>query len=81
MLRAPSASDSRPSTTGAPSSSSLRTANYKKREYENVVALERSSRELRDMFAAFAKQLRLAEEGAECTFNHLYLLLRLLPRV
>jgi hypothetical protein len=41
----------------------------KRREYETVVAFEQSSRELRKTFAAFAKQLQLAEEGAECTFG------------
>ena len=43
--------------------------NAKRREYETVVSFAQSSRELRDTFAAFAKQLRLAEEGAECTLD------------
>jgi len=69
MLRVPSGSDSRPSTTGGSISSLARMAHSKRREYETVVAFEKSSRELRDTFAAFAKQLRLAEEGAECTID------------
>lgn len=38
----------------------------KKKEYETVSAIEQSSRELRETFSAFVKQMRLAEEGAEC---------------
>ena len=75
MLRVPSGSDSRPSTAGGSTSGLARMANSKRREYETVVAFEKSSRELRDTFAAFAKQLRLAEEGAECTLDPAALLL------
>lgn len=44
----------------------------KKKEYETVSAIEQSSHELRETFGAFVKQMRLAEEGAECTphFDH-----------
>ncbi|KAF8322654.1 hypothetical protein DL93DRAFT_2162776 [Clavulina sp. PMI_390] len=45
--------------------SSLRTVNAKKREYENIVALEENSRELKNTFMLFAKQLKNAEEGAD----------------
>jgi hypothetical protein len=74
MLRAPSVSGTRPSlaTTnlGGPGSH-ISSANNprviaKKKEYYTVTALERNADTLRETFLAFAKQMKQAEEGAEC---------------